>query len=139
MLSLYENEIFIDPFYLFSPPEKLVNMATGVEPTQDVASSLLNCHEIGKVLLETFVIERFISQEESTKKQFFDPLPRSEVRTMASSKQEVRTRSKSIYMNEGEMYERLLAVNSYNKMPLQRVLSFENAPVPLSLLLMKDA
>lgn len=36
-------------------------------------------------------------------------------------------------MNGEEMYLRLLAINAYKKVPLQRVLSFENAPVPLSL------
>jgi hypothetical protein len=31
------------------------------------------------------------------------------------------------------MYLKLLAANAQKKVPLQRVLSFENAPVPLSL------
>ena len=31
------------------------------------------------------------------------------------------------------MYIQLLAINSFNKVPLERVMSFENAPVPLSL------
>ena len=31
------------------------------------------------------------------------------------------------------MYLRLLAINSFKKVPLERVMSFENAPVPLSL------
>ena len=37
-------------------------------------------------------------------------------------------------MIDGEdMYMRLLAINTFKKVPLERVLSFENAPVPLSL------
>ena len=36
-------------------------------------------------------------------------------------------------MNGEEMYLRLLAINAYNKVPLERVLAFENATMPLSL------
>lgn len=95
MLSLYENETFIDPFSLSSPPEKLVNMATGVEVTPEVEASPLNCHDTGKKLLESFVSERFIAQDDqSTKKTFFDPLTRVKVKTMSSSKSVVRANSK---------------------------------------------
>ena len=36
-------------------------------------------------------------------------------------------------MNGEEMYLRLLAINVYKKVPLERVLAFKNATVPLSL------
>ena len=36
-------------------------------------------------------------------------------------------------MNDEIMYLRLLAVNAINKVPLERVMAFENAPVPMSL------
>ena len=52
---------------------------------------------------------------------------------MCLSKPIVKTKSKSIQMNGEQMYLRLLAINAFKKVPLQRVLSFENAPVPLSL------
>ena len=36
-------------------------------------------------------------------------------------------------VNGEEMYLRLLAINAYEKVPLERVLAFENATVPLCL------
>ena len=52
---------------------------------------------------------------------------------MKSSKQTVRCKSKEIAINGEEMYLRLLAINAYKQVPLKRVMSFENATVPLSL------
>ena len=41
--------------------------------------------------------------------------------------------AKQVYMNAEVMYLRLLAINATKKVPLLRVLSFENSPVPLSM------
>ena len=41
--------------------------------------------------------------------------------------------TKDIPMNGEEMHLRLLAINLYKKVSLERVLAFENATVPLSL------
>lgn len=134
MLQVFEEDTFIDPFCLTSPPSTLVNMATGVPATPDVAASLLGCHTTGEKMLDTFVRDRFqVKGEQPPKKKFFDPLPRTKVKTMGATKAAVQIKAKSLNINGEEMYLRLLAINAYKKVPLERVVSFENAPVPLSM------
>ena len=98
-------------------------------------NSLLHCHEKSRKLLEQFVDERFITQsgQDEPVKSFYEPVARSKVKTMSNAKITVRCKTKDIPMNGEEMYLRLLAINAYKKVPLERVLSFENATVPLSL------
>ena len=50
---------------------------------------------------------------------------------MAGMKQPVIVRNKQISLDGEQMYMRLLAANVLKKVPLERVMSFENAPVPL--------
>ena len=52
---------------------------------------------------------------------------------MAGMKQSVQVCNKKISLDGEEMYMRLLAANAVKKVPLERVMSFENAPVPLSI------
>ena len=134
MVDLFEDT-FVDPFTMNSPPLRLINFATGIQVSEEVESSLLNCHRDGERLLEQFVSDRFMTQNghEEPSKSFYDPVPKHNVKTMAVSKSTVRFKSKDVPMNGEEMYLRLLAINAYKKVPLERVLAFENATVPLSL------
>ena len=52
---------------------------------------------------------------------------------MADMKRSVKVRNKKVNLDGEEMYMRLLAANAVKKVPLERVMSFENAPVPLSI------
>ena len=52
---------------------------------------------------------------------------------MTELKKSVRVTKSSVTMDGEIMYLRLLAVNSRKKVPLGRVMSFENAPIPLSM------
>ena len=52
---------------------------------------------------------------------------------MSNIKATIRCKSKDISINGEEMYLRLLAINAYKKVPLERVMAFEIATVPLSL------
>jgi len=132
MLHLFESETFIDPFSLDCPPSRLVNIANGEEIPAEIEKSLLECHELGKQSLGAFVEERFVVADgETTKKNFFDPLSKSKVKT-TSSKSGSRSNSSKPIDGE-EMYLRLLAINAFKKVPIDRVISFENAHVPLSL------
>ena len=63
---------------------------------------------------------------------FYKPLSDCIIKTIKSSQQTVKCKSKEITINGEEMYLRLLAINTYKKVPLERAVSFENAPVPLS-------
>ena len=129
------SETFIDPFSLSNPPSRLVNFATGIELNEESETSLLNCHREGKAMLQKFVNERFVVQEGTGQpsKSFFEPVPKSKVKTMKAGKTFVKCKSKEVPIGREEMYLRLLAINSFKKVPLERVMSFENAPVPLSL------
>lgn len=52
---------------------------------------------------------------------------------MSEMKKTVTITEKDVSIDGEIMYLRLMAVNSRKKVPLSRVMSFENAPVPLSL------
>ena len=133
MLDLFQTGSFIDPFSLTFPLATLVNIATGVEVTPDVERSLLTCHETGQKRLDSFIQERFMVNHEGLRKQFYDPLPRLKLKTMSDCRTVAHAKPKSVQLNGEEMYLRLLTINSFKKVPLDRVLSFENAHVPLSL------
>jgi hypothetical protein len=134
MLSLFESDTFIDPFSLAYPHSKLLNIANGVELPSDVETSLLNCLKTGKQSLISFVCDRFVVDNcKPPTKRFFDPMPKSKVLTMGSVKSKGRFKLNTVPIDGEEMYLRLLAINAFKKVPLDRVLSFENAPVPLSL------
>lgn len=134
MLSLFESDTFIDPFSLSFPPSRLVNIASGVEMPSDVETSLLNCHTSGKQSLINFVSERLVPKEGNLPtKEFFDPMPKTKILTTRSIRSKGKPKSGLSPINGEDMYLRLLAINSLKKVPLDRVLSFENAPVPLSL------
>ena len=135
MLDLFQTDSFIDPFSLDCPLSRLVNIATGVEVAPDVENSLLKCHETGKKQLVSFVEERLMVNEEGPgpKKSFYDPLSRSKIKTISTAKLVGQTKQRHAEMNGEETYLRLLAINSLKKVPPDRVLSFENAYVPLSL------
>ena len=45
----------------------------------------------------------------------------------------MKCKSKDVVICGEEMYIRLLAINSFKMVPLERVMSLEYAPVPLSL------
>ena len=134
MTDLFDDT-FVDPFSTDNPPTRLINFATGIHVSEEVENSLLHCHEKSRKLLEQFVDERFVthSGEDGPRKSFYDPVTRNKVKTMSNAKTTVRCKTKDIPMNGEEMYLRLLAINAYKKVPLERVLSFENATVPLSL------
>ena len=48
-------------------------------------------------------------------------------------KKRVKVKNKDVCMNGEVMFLRLLAINSTKKVPLSRVMAYENSPVPISL------
>ena len=89
----------------------------------------------GERLAEEFVMDRLVVPEGSTtpKKSLYDPIKHSNTKTMALMTKGVIVRDKNISLDGETMYMRLLAMNSTKKLPLYRIMKFENAPVPLSL------
>ena len=82
-----------------------------------------------------FMKERFIKVErqEKPQKSFYDPLPKANVKSMADMQKPVIVKAKSVVMNGEVMYLCLFAVKSLKMVQLERVLSSENAPAPLSI------
>ena len=134
MVQMFEGR-FIDPFDLTDPATHLTNFATGVISSSSVQESLLDALDKGSEMTQSFMKERFIKLEGQDKpqKSFYDPLPKANIKTMADMQKTVKVKDKNVVMNEEVMCLRLLAVNSFKKVSLERVLSFENAPVPLSI------
>ena len=126
---------YIDPFTLSNPPRQLTNFATGMSANEAVEKSLLSALEKGEALSQKFVNERLIPEEDGSPqhKTMYSVMPRSGVITMANMKKSVTVKGKQIDM-EGEMiYMRFLAMNSKTKVPHERVMSYENSSVPLSM------
>ena len=134
MQALFSTS-YMDPFDLTNPKANLINFATGVVATAEVEASLCGALDKGADMAEKFVSERFIVPDgkAATKKSFYDTLPRSNVKTMSEMHKPVRVNNRNVTMNGEVMYLRLLAVNSTKQVPITRVMSFENAPVPLSI------
>ena len=133
MCEMFE-ETFIDPFSITNPSPRLVNFANGVMVTEESETSLLNAHSEGETMLKKFVDERFAVPEGESKprKSFYDPLSKSKVAAVKSGKSKVKCKSKYVVIGGEEMYIRLLAINSLKKEPLERMMPFEKAPVPLT-------
>lgn len=134
MGGMFETS-FIDPFNIEEPPVNLVNFASGVIASAEIEKSMVGALEKGQTMVDKFVTERLVNQPNNDKplKSLQNPLQRSQVKTMSEMRQKVKVRNKNISINAEIMYLRLLAVNSKKKVSLKRTMSFENAPVPLSM------
>lgn len=69
-------------------------------------------------MMNTFLRERLIGTENGERKSLYDPLSRSNVKTMSSMKQTARIKKKDVSMDGEVMYIRLLAMNSHKRVPL---------------------
>ena len=88
----------------------------------------------GEELATNFVNESLVSaDEEGPTKSFYATMPRPNIKTMSEMIRGVRIRSQNVTIPGEMMYLRLLAINAKKNVPLERVLSFENSAVPLSL------
>ena len=94
MVQLFED-VFIDPFKLSDALTGLVNFATGVTASPETEQSLLNALDTGHEHVSRFINERFVIPEGKTTpaKSFYN------IKTMKSSKQTVKCKSKEITIN----------------------------------------
>ena len=116
------DDVYLDPFDTKDHPNTLVNFASGVIATSVIQNSLTSALDRGSGMLKKFIRERT---------SLYDPLTRSNVKTMSLMKQTVRVKTKDLSMDAEVMYIRLLAMNTHKRVPLKRVMAFENSPVPL--------
>ena len=81
------DETFVDPFLTNSPSTRLIHFATGIQESEEVKNSLLQCHK-SRGLLEQFVEKRFLtySGKDEPVKSFYDPVTRNKVKTMSNPK-----------------------------------------------------
>jgi hypothetical protein len=128
-------ETYVDPYDLSNAPPHLVNFTTAAIANPEVEKSMMGYIEKGKEMATKFVTDRLVRGEDEQKaqKSFYDPLPRSGVKTMADMKVPLRVKGRNVTFDNGMMYMRLLAVNAHKRIPIQRVMSYENSIVPLSM------
>ena len=126
---------YVDPFNLDTTPDELINIATGAKAPDHISQSLLSAIDKGDHLARDFVNERLVIKEDLGKpeKSLYATMKRSNVKTMAEMSKSVTVKAKNIPIDREVMYMRLLAINSVKKIPLKRIMSFENSSVPLSL------
>ena len=132
MTQMFEGA-YIDPFDMTTT--HLVNFATGAVAPPLIAESMGNALVKGATMASAFIADRLILPEgaDTPKKSLYDPISRSTIKTMSDMRRKVKVHHKDVTIDGEVMYLRLLAVNATKKVPLKRLLSFENAPVPLSL------
>ena len=75
----------------------------------EVEESILNALDRGSQMASYFMKERLIpSDGDKPLKSFYDPLPKSGVKTMANMQMTVRVQSSNMTINEVVMYLRVL-------------------------------
>ena len=116
MTKMFDN-VFLDPFDTIQ-----IHFASGViNVTSVIQNSLTSALDRRYGMLKKFIRERT---------SLYDPLTRSNVKTMSLMKQTVRLKTKDLSMDVEVIYIRLLAMNTHKRVPLKRVMAFENSPVP---------
>ena len=113
------DETFVDPFF-----DRVHH------PDSSTLQLEFKCPRKWKTVYYTVIPvfeERFVthSGKDEPVKSFYDPVTRNKVKTMSNPNW---CKTKGIPMNGEEMYLRLLAINSYKKVPLERVLAYEMQP-----------
>jgi hypothetical protein len=132
MYDIFDDS-YIDPFELSDPPSQLLNISTGAVAPPVVERSLVNAIDKGTTMANQFVNDHLIGDEGCGRKSIYDTLSRSNIKTMTDMKKTVKISNKDVSFDGEMMYLRLLAVNAQKRVPIQRVMSFENSPVPLSM------
>ena len=134
MSTMFDSS-YTNPFNFEQPCEQLINFATGMLATPEVAKSLIGCIGKGDESVKQFVQERLIPHENTGEPttSFYAPMKRSGVKTMTKLTKPVCIKSKTVNIDAEEMYFRIMRVNANKKMSPPRIHSFELAPVPLRL------
>ncbi|XP_052278058.1 uncharacterized protein LOC127876693 [Dreissena polymorpha] len=136
MTNIFDGN-FIDPFDVTKTPEQLINFATGAHANEDVELSMKNCLTKGCELFESFVTEGLVEKSDGTEapeKDFYSPMPRSKIKSMSDmNSKPSHKKQKAKLINGTVMFQCLLAINTYKKVPSERVFAFENTAVPMSM------
>jgi len=111
----------------------LINIASGTVAPTDVCESLLSAKEQGKNAMDEFVQERLVLGETN----FWEPIKKTNIKTFQSLTKPIKvTKDKQnlkIINIDRQVYGRLLVISKDRDVDLKNVLSYELAPVPLSL------
>ena len=133
MVAMF-NSTFTNPFDIHTAPTQLINFASGVVATKEVETSLLNALNKGEEMLHQFIADRLMVSETGTvKKSFYSPMNRLRIQTMEDMNKSITVKGQKVRVHGETMYLRLMAINATKNVSVQTVMSFENAPIPLSL------
>ena len=135
MNDMFHNGTFINPFSFPGLPSGPINFANEVVATDEIKTSMTKALDKGTSMAERFVTERLVPRENqsSSVKSFYAPLQRANIKTMVQMNKKVRMRSKDVSISGEDMYLRLLAINASKRVPLERLISYEDTAVPLSI------
>ena len=94
MTNLFEGT-FIDPFNLDGSPPYIVIFDTGMVATTAVEGSLTGALQKGAEIASKFVKER--DETTSSSKSFYDPIQKSNLKTMLEMNKSVKIRARNIF------------------------------------------
>ena len=77
---------YINPFDLTKPPSQLVSIATGATVTKTIEESMTNALDKSSTMLNTFVSDQLIGNENGERKSVFAAMSRSNLKTMTDMK-----------------------------------------------------
>ena len=130
IMGCFSSGLMSDPFTHDS--DALLNIATGVVLTEDVAQKLVCSTEKGRQQMNVFVEKRINSNTVG----LWEPIPNIKIKTFSSANKKIRVKSndKLVTVNaDRDLFGRLLIVSNTRQICLKDVLSFELSPVPYSL------
>jgi len=128
------KEKFINPFDIKGQgKQELINIATGHIVNKEFVDEILNAASIGEAKANEFMNCRLIEKSAS----FWDSVKRMNLKTFSSTNKTMKVSRKDegtiTLKYQQNVFSRLLSVSGSRNIDLKTILSYELAPVPLSL------
>ena len=114
-MHIFEG-LFTDPCDTDNASDHLMNFSSDVVTTPSIDESLQKALDKGSQMTTGFMKQRLIQSEDNMPlKSFYDPPPKSGIKTMTEMQKTVRIQSNSVTINGDVRYFRLLGMNSFKK------------------------
>ena len=127
-INLCEN-VFKNPW----DEGELINLSTGLEATADIKDSLFKAKEVGLKGSQEFIDTRGSANPEL---DFFDPLPKSKMKTFKDLKKVVRVNVKDRFIPlrmDRDLFSRMALAGQFRKIDLKTVFTYPLGAMPWSL------
>lgn len=111
----------------------LRSLSSGLVATQQVREDIMNAHDKGSAAFQNFVSDRCLSDPQ---KQFFDPLPKLQLKTFSSLKKVFKTKLKDktvALASHVSLFTRLAFIAQNRKIDMRNVLTYPLGPLPWAL------